>query len=202
MLELATLGAQVLNNRSVEMAKKYGVELEVISSFTNRPGTKVKEVINMEKMLIKSVAKDTDIARIVVVGVPDEPGMAFKLFSRIAKAHINVDIILQSVGRDGTKGISFTVPKKDGEAAVAALRDYCDSVGALGLSARSDVAKVSIVGAGMETHEGVAAQMFEALSDANINIRMISTSEIKISVLIDADDAERAVAAVHAKFFE
>ena len=202
MLELATLGAQVLNNRSVEMAKKYGVELEVISSFTNRPGTKVKEVINMEKMLIKSVAKDTDIARIVVVGVPDEPGMAFKLFSRIAKAHINVDIILQSVGRDGTKDISFTVPKKDGEAAVAALRDYCDSVGALELSARTDVAKVSIVGAGMETHEGVAAQMFEALSDANINIRMISTSEIKISVLIDADDAERAVAAVHAKFFE
>ncbi|MBP3936802.1 MAG: aspartate kinase [Clostridia bacterium] len=202
MLELATLGAQVLNNRSVEMAKKYGVELEVISSFTNRPGTIVKEVINMEKMLIKSVAKDTDIARIVVMGVPDEPGIAFKLFSRVAKAHINVDIILQSVGRDGTKDISFTVPKKDGEAAVEALRDYCDKVGALELSARTDVAKVSIVGAGMETHEGVAAQMFEALSDANINIRMISTSEIKISVLIDADDAERAVAAVHAKFFE
>ena len=201
MLELATLGAQVLNNRSVEMAKKYGVELEVLSSFSNHPGTKVKEVVKMEKTLIKGVAKDANVARVKVLGVPDEPGIAFKLFSRIAKARINVDIILQSVGRDGTKDISFTVGRKDGQAAVDALRDYCDAVGAESVSYDTDVAKVSVVGAGMQTHEGVAAEMFEALFDAGINISMITTSEIKVSVLLPAEDADRAVAAVHEKFF-
>ena len=201
MLELATLGAQVLNNRSVEMAKKYGVELEVLSSFSNHPGTKVKEVVKMEKTLIKGVAKDAKVARVKVLGVPDEPGIAFKLFSRIAKARINVDIILQSVGRDGKKDISFTVGRKDGQAAVDALRDYCDAVGAESVSYDTDVAKVSVVGAGMQTHEGVAAEMFEALFDAGINISMITTSEIKVSVLLPAEDADRAVAAVHEKFF-
>lgn len=112
MLELATLGAQVLNNRSVEMAKKYGIELEVLSSITQKPGTKVKEVTNVEKMLITGVAKDTSIARIEIVGLPDSPGIAFKVFSMIAQSHVNVDIILQSVGRDGTKDISFTVPER------------------------------------------------------------------------------------------
>ena len=202
MLELATLGAQVLNNRSVEMAKKYNVELEVLSSLHPVPGTKVKEVSKMEEMLIKGVAKDTNVARVMIVGVPDEPGIAFKIFSRVAKAHINVDIILQSVGRDKTKDIAFTVPADKGEEAVAALKDYCDMVGAKSLTFDTGVAKVSIVGAGMETHEVTAALMFEALAAANVNIQMISTSEIKVSVLIAEEDADRAVAAVHKAFYE
>ncbi len=202
MLELATLGAQVLNNRSVEMAKKYGIELEVLSSITQKPGTKVKEVTNVEKMLITGVAKDTSIARIEIVGLPDSPGIAFKVFSMIAQSHVNVDIILQSVGRDGTKDISFTVPEADGEKTVAVLKEYCERLGVKKINCDTDLAKVSIVGAGMETHEGVAAKMFEALSDANINIQTISTSEIKISVLIDRKDADRAVSAVHSKFFD
>ena len=202
MLELATLGAQVLNNRSVEMAKKYNVELEVLSSLKRVPGTKVKEVAKMEEMLIKSVAKDANVARVMIVGLPDEPGIAFKIFSRVAKAHINVDIILQSVGRDATKDITFTVPADKGAEAVEALREYCDRVGAKNISYDTNVAKVSVVGAGMETHEGVAARMFEALADGNVNIQMISTSEIKVSVLIAAEDADRAVSAVHKAFFE
>ena len=202
MLELATLGAQVLNNRSVEMAKKYNVELEVLSSLNPVPGTKVKEVTKMEKMLIKGVAKDANVARVTIIGLPDEPGIAFKIFSRVAKAHINVDIILQSIGRDGTKDITFTVPSESGEDAVAALQEYCDMVGAKKVSCDTTVAKISIVGAGMETHEGVASTMFEALADAGVNIQMISTSEIKVSVLIAEEDADRAVAAVHRAFFE
>ncbi len=202
MLELATLGAQVLNNRSVEMAKKYNVELEVLSSLNPIPGTKVKEVAKMEEMLIKGVAKDANVARVMIVGLPDEPGIAFKIFSRVAKAHANVDIILQSIGRDGTKDITFTVPEDKGEDAVAALKDYCDLVGAKSLTFDTEVAKVSIVGAGMETHEGTAALMFEALAAANVNIQMISTSEIKVSVLIAKEDADRAVAAVHKAFYE
>lgn len=203
MLELATLGAQVLNNRSVEMAKKYNVELEVRSSLHDVPGTVVKEVVKVEKMLVKSVAKDTDVATVAIVGLPDEPGIAFKVFSRVANAHINVDVILQSVGRDGTKDITFTVPGNCGAAAVAALQEYCDSIGVKSLTHDEQrLAKVSIVGAGMETHEGVAAQMFEALADANINISMISTSEIKVSALVPLADADRAVAAIHKRFFE
>ena len=202
MLELATLGAQVLNNRSVEMAKKYNVELEVLSSLHPVPGTKVKEVSKMEEMLIKGVAKDTNVARVMIVGVPDEPGIAFKIFSRVAKAHANVDIFLQSIGRAGTQDITFTVPEDKGEDAVAALKDYCDMVGAKSLTFDTGVAKVSIVGAGMETHEGTAALMFEALAAANVNIQMISTSEIKVSVLIAEEDADRAVAAVHKAFYE
>lgn len=202
MLELATLGAQVLNNRSVEMAKKYNVELEVLSSLNPIPGTKVKEVAKMEEMLIKGVAKDANVARVMIVGLPDEPGIAFKIFSRVAKAHANVDIILQSIGRDGTKDITFTVPEDKGEDAVAALKDYCDLVGAKSLTFDTEVAKVSIVGAGMETHEGTAALMFEALAAANVNIQMISTSEIKVSVLIAKEDVDRAVAAVHKAFYE
>ena len=202
MLELATLGAQVLNNRSVEMAKKYGIELEVLSSLKQVPGTKVKEVTKMEKMLIKSVAKDTSVARVMIVGLPDEPGIAFKVFECVARAHINVDIILQSVGRDGTKDITFTVDAGNAQKAVEALRELCDNVSAKSVSFDTDVAKVSIVGAGMETHEGVASRMFEALSDAGINIQNISTSEIKVSVLIDKEEADRAVAAVHRAFFD
>ncbi len=200
MLELATLGAQVLNNRSVEMAKKYNIELEVLSSLTQAPGTIVKENTKMEKMLISGVAKDTEVARISVKGVPNTPGIAFKMFSRLAKKGINVDIILQSIGQHDKKDISFTVAKSHGQAAVDALKDYVISHGASDILLDEDVAKISIVGAGMESHAGVAAKMFEALYEAQINIRMISTSEIKISVLINADDADAAVRAIHRKF--
>ena len=199
MLELATLGAQVLNNRSVEMAKKYSVELEVRSSLKRVPGTIVKEAANMEKMLISGVAKDTNVARISLVGVPDEPGTAFKIFSLLASKKINIDIILQSVGRDGTKDITFTVASSNLKDALAVLDDTLKGWGAK-IVYDEDVAKVSIVGAGMETHSGAAARMFEALYSAQINIQMISTSEIKVSVLIKRADADRAVAAIHDAF--
>ncbi|HHZ05333.1 MAG TPA: aspartate kinase [Clostridiales bacterium] len=202
MLELATLGAQVLHNRSVEMAKKYNLELEVLSSLTCAPGTIVKEVTNVEKMLISGVAKDTDIARISVVGVPDIPGLAFKLFSKMAAKGVNVDIILQSIGRDGTKDISFTVAKNKLDDTLEALNQFMPAVKAQKVVHDERVAKISIVGAGMETHAGVASKMFEALFDAQINIQMISTSEIKVSVLIDLADADRAVSAIHSKFFD
>ena len=202
MLELATLGAQVLNNRSVEMAKKYNIELEVLSSLVKAPGTIVKEKSKMEKMLISGVAKDADIARISVIGIPDQPGFAFKLFSKLSKKNINVDIILQSIGRDGTKDISFTISADRLDDAKEALRDFVENIGAKEILTTTDVAKVSIVGAGMESHAGVATKMFEALYDAQINIRMIATSEIKVSVLIAKKDADRAVAAIHEKFFE
>ncbi len=201
MLELATSGAQVLNNRSVEMAKKYNVEMEVLSSITRAAGTKVKEVTKVEKMLIKGVAKDDSVARVALVGVPDNPGIAFKVFSRVAKAHICVDNILQSIGRDGTKDIAFTVPADDADAAVESLQEYCAMVGAQALTVDKNVTKISIVGAGMETHENVAAGMFEALADAGVNIQTISSSEIRVSVLVEKKDADRAVEAVHRHFF-
>lgn len=201
MLELATLGAQVLNNRSVEMAKKYNIELEVLSSLTRVPGTIVKEAKKMEKMLISGVAKDDDVARVSIIGVPDRPGLAFKLFSKLSAKGINVDIILQSVGRNGTKDISFTVSMANLNQTIELLNPYVDMVGASSVVYDEDVAKVSIVGAGMESHPGVAASMFEALFEADINIQMIATSEIKISVLIERADADKAVAAIHDKFF-
>lgn len=200
MLELASLGAQVLHNRSVELAKKYDVNLEVLSSFEKLPGTKVKEVINMEEMLIKGVARDNNVARISVLGVPDEPGIAFRIFSLLAKKRINVDIILQSIGRDGTKDMSFTVPKPSLKTALDVLNENLKSFKGRELTFDDHISKVSIVGAGMESNPGVAAKMFEALYDSGINIQMISTSEIKISVLIDVKDAEKAVKVVHEKF--
>ncbi len=202
MLELASLGAQVLNNRSVEMAKKYGIELEVLSSMTRKPGTIVKEAVKVEEMLISGVAKDEDVARVSIIGVPDRPGLAFKIFSKLSANNINVDIILQSVGRNGTKDISFTVGRANLKATVALLDPYVEQIGANSVLYDENIAKVSIVGAGMESHPGTAAKMFEALFDANINIHMISTSEIKISVLIDCADADQAVAVIHRKFFE
>lgn len=200
MLELATLGAQVLNNRSVEMAKKYNVELEVLSSLENKPGTIVKETVKMEKTLIRGVAKDSNVATISVVGLQDTPGVAFKIFNKLAQHKINVDIILQSVGRDSTKDITFTVPKSDGKTAVQSINSLKDSLNYKEVTLDESVAKISVVGAGMESHPGVASKMFEALYDAGINIRMISTSEIKISVLIDAEYADKAVRAVHDAF--
>ncbi len=202
MLELATLGAQVLHNRSVEMAKKYNIELEVLSSLTREKGTIVKEENTVEKMLINGVAKDDNIARISIVGVPDKPGLAFKIFSKLSAKNVNVDIILQSIGRNGTKDISFTIEKSKMPETVEMLKSYVDLIGATEIVTDDNVAKVSIVGAGMESHPGVAAEMFEAMFDANINIQMISTSEIKISVLIDKKDGDRAVEAIHSRFFD
>ena len=200
MLELASLGAQVLNNRSVKLAKKYNVELEVISSINPVPGTIVKEESQVEGMLIKGVAKDNDVAVISVLGVPDVPGMSFKVFSLLAQKNINVDIILQSSGRDGNKDVVFTVPLGDAETALATLENNKKRFGGGDISVDKTCAKVSIVGAGMQSHSGVASTMFEALSNANINIKMISTSEIKISVIINENDADRAVAAIHDAF--
>lgn len=202
MLELASLGAQVLHNRSVEMAKRYGVDLEVLSSYENKPGTKVKEVVkNVEQMKISGIAKDLNVARITVVNLPDVPGVAFKIFRAVANAKINVDIILQSLGRNNTNDISFTVAKSDAEAAKAAVEEYQDVLGFDKVVVNTDVAKVSIVGAGMLSSPGIASMMFEALSDAKINIQLISTSEIKVSVLIDSQYGDMAVQAVHNKFF-
>ena len=197
MLELASLGAQVLHNRSVEMAKKYHVELEVLSSFEKISGTVVREDVKVEKMLVTGVAKDTNVARISVIGLEDVPGVAFRLFSLMGQKNIVVDIILQSIGRNGTKDISFTVSENQLPLAVSVLEDV---YGKGSVSVESDVAKVSVVGAGMETNAGVAAKMFEALYSVGANIHMISTSEIKISVLIDRKDADRAVAAIHEAF--
>ncbi len=200
MLELASLGAQVLNNRSVELAKKYSVQLEVLSSITNLPGTLVKEVTDVEGMLIKGVAQDTNVAVISITEVPDVPGASFKVFSLMAQKKINVDIILQSSGTEGYKDVIFTVPLGDADAALSLLEENRRRFGCKEISVDKDVAKVSIVGAGMQSHSGVASRMFEALFEANINIRMISTSEIKISVLIAKSEAERAVNAIHDAF--
>ena len=201
MLELASLGAQVLHNRSVEMAKRYGVIIEVLSSYVRKPGTKVKEVVKkVEEMKISGIAKDNNVARIVVIGVPDEPGMAFRVFNTMARAKINVDIILQSYGRENTNDISFTVPLADAEAAEAVLDEVRESIGFDHINVDTNVSKVSIVGAGMMSASGIAALMFEALYDAKINIQMISTSEIKVSVLIEKNHADLAVQAIHNKF--
>ncbi len=200
MLELASLGAGVLHNRSVEMAKKYHVNIEVLSSLEQKPGTIVKEAVKVEKLLIKGVTKDENVARIALIGLPDTPGIAFKIFSLLASKKINVDIILQSIGRYNTKDISFTVPLSDKDAALALLHEKFDVVGAERIEADDNVVKVSIVGAGMQSNPGVASKMFEALYDANINIQMISTSEIKISVLIERKDADRAVVSIHDAF--
>ena len=200
MLELASLGAQVLNNRSVELAKKYGVELEVLSSINPVPGTVVKEETQVEGMLIKGVAKDEDVAVISILEVPDVPGMSFKVFSLLAQKNINVDIILQSSGRDNCKDVIFTCPKGEAETAMSVLGANKSRFGGGEITINRDVAKVSVVGAGMQSHPGTASTMFEALYSQNINIHMISTSEIKISVIIDEADADKAVAAIHDAF--
>ena len=201
MLDLATLGAGVVNNRSVEMAKKYGVPLVVRSSLNESEGTVVKEVVKkMERMLISGVALDKDADRISVIGIKDVPGSAFKLFNTLAKKNINVDIIIQSVGREGTKDISFTVAHDNLKEAIELLEEYQEVLGFERVDYNCEVAKLSIVGAGMMSNPGVAAKMFEALFNENININMISTSEIRITVLINEKDAERAVNAVHDAF--
>ncbi|MEE0867981.1 MAG: aspartate kinase [Clostridia bacterium] len=200
MLELAACGANVLHNRSVELAKKFNVNMEVLSSFEKVPGTIVKEETTVEKMLIRGIARDNDISRISLVNIKDTPGKAFQIFSFLAKKKINVDVILQSIGRDGSKDISFTVSSDDLDSALAIIQENNSVIGAEKVFHDENVSKVSVVGAGMTSNPGVAATMFEALYDAGINIQMISTSEIRVSVLIDRKDAENAVRAIHDKF--
>lgn len=201
MLELASLGAGVLHNRSVELAKKYGVQLVVRSSLNTSEGTNVKEETKMERMLVSGVAGDKDVARIALIGLKDKPGVAFKVFNILAKKSINVDIILQSVGRDGSKDIAFTVAESVVDEAVDIIEStFSDNYETLDVS--KDVAKVSIVGAGMMSNPGVAAKMFEALSDVGINISMISSSDINITVVIGENDTQKAMNVVHEAFFK
>lgn len=200
MLELASLGANVLHNRSVEMAKKYNVKLEVKSSFHKVPGTIVKEVTTMEKLLIRGVTRDNDVARIAIIGLEDTPGIAFRVFSALAKEGINVDMILQSIGHNATKDIVFTVSKTKKEKTLKVIEELKEIIPYQEVNHRDDLSKVSIVGAGMVNNPGVAASMFEALFDADINIHMISTSELKVSVLINVNKAEQAVKVIHEKF--
>jgi aspartate kinase len=201
MLELASLGAQVLASRSVEMAKRFRVKLEVVSSFRDGPGTIVKEVVRMENMQVSGVARDNNVARIALVGLADVPGVASNIFSLLARRKINVDIILQSIGRHDTKDISFTVTKGDLPAARTLLEEHRESLAYETLVVSDHISKVSAVGAGMVNNPGVAARMFQALAGAGVNIQMISTSEIKVSVLIDLADSDRAVQVIHQEFF-
>ena len=200
MLDLATLGAGVLHNRSVELAKKYNVPLVVRSSLNESEGTVIKEVAKVEGMLVSGVAADRNTTRISVLGLEDRPGVAFKLFDLISKKNINVDMILQSIGRDGTKDISFTVGSDDGQTAIDAIRENLKSLHAKDVSFNDHVSKISVVGAGMMSSPGVAAKMFECLYNSGININMISTSEIRVTVLIDRDDTDRAMQAAHDAF--
>lgn len=200
MLELASLGARVLHNRSVEMAKKYNVELVVRSSLNRSEGTVVKEAKGVEKLLVTGVAADKNTARISVIGVEDKPGIAFRIFDTLAKNNINVDIILQSVGREGTKDISFTVASDDLEAAIRTLEENKERLTIKDITWNEDVAKLSVVGAGMMSNPGVAAKMFESLYNSRVNINMISTSEIRITVLVPKKDIDKAMNAVHDGF--
>lgn len=202
MLELASQGADVLHNRSVELAKKFRVDLEVLSSLERKPGTKVKEVTKVEKTTIAGVAKDTSIARIALIGLRHNPGVAFQVFDLLSKHNINVDLILQSIGREDSKDISFTVHEKDLEDAQEILTENQEVLCFDHIEVDGNIGKVSIVGAGLMTNCGMAARMFEALYEAGINIQMINTSEIRVSVLLDEGDVDRAVRAIHAKFFD
>ena len=198
MLELATLGSQVLNNRSVELAKKYNVELEVLSSLNPVEGTIVKEAAKeMEGMLIKGVARDMNISVITILDLPDVPGTSFRVFGLLAQKGINVDVILQSTGRDGNKDLSFSVAQEDEATAVRVLEENRARHGGREIVTDDTCAKVSIVGAGMQSNSGVAAKMFEALANYDINIKMITTSEIKVSVIVQKTDADLAVRAIH-----
>ncbi|MFP3154277.1 aspartate kinase [Lachnospiraceae bacterium ZAX-1] len=202
MLELATLGAKVLHNRSVEMAKKYGVQLVVRSSLNEAEGTIVKEEVDVESMLVSGVAVDKNTARIALIGLKDTPGIAFRVFDLMGKHNINVDVILQSVGRDNTKDISFTIERDNIKEAITVLEDNKNRITAQRIETDETIAKLSVVGAGMQSNAGVAAMMFEALYNVGVNIRMISTSEIRITVLIDEQDVDRAMRAVHDQFME
>jgi len=201
MLELASSGSKVMQSRSVEFAKKYGVVFEVRSSFNHNPGTLVKEeVAYMEQVVVRGVAVDKDQAKIIVSNILDKPGSAAKVFRALAEANIVVDMIVQNVGRHGIANLTFTVPQADTHKAVKALEPVLDEVGGGQVAVHEHIAKLSVVGVGMKTHSGVAAMLFQALADASINIDLITTSEIKISVVVDQDRADDAARAAHKAF--
>jgi aspartate kinase len=200
MLELAACGAKVLQVRSVEYARNHRVAVHVRSSFTYSEGTWIDQGVDMEQAMVSGVAHDTGEGKVVIRRVPDKPGVAAEIFTALADENINVDMIVQNVGLDGTTDISFTLPLADGPKAMALLEDVIGEIGAEGIDLDEHIAKVSLVGAGMKTHPGVAAAMFSALSDAGVNIEMISTSTIRISVVVRMQDVETAVRAVHERF--
>jgi aspartate kinase len=201
MLELASSGSKVMQSRSVEFAKKYGVVFEVRSSFNHNPGTVVKEeVAYMEKVMVRGVAVDKDQAKVIVSNILDQPGSAAKVFRTLADANIIVDMIVQNVGRQGVANLTFTVPQSETKKAVKALEPVLATIGGGQVAVHEKIAKLSVVGVGMKTHSGVAATLFQALAEVNINIELITTSEIKISVVIDQDRVDEAARVAHAVF--
>ena len=201
MLEMAALGSKVMQARSVEFAKKFNVVFEVRSSFNNNPGTIVKEeTAKMEDVVIRGVAVDKKQAKVTITGVPDKPGVAARIFKAVADANINTDVIVQNIGEKGSTDISFTVADTDAGKAAKTLQPVINEIGARAVTSTADIAKLSVVGIGMRSHPGVAAKMFETLSQAGVNINMISTSEIKISVIIAVKDADKAARAIHDAF--
>jgi aspartate kinase len=201
MLELASAGSKVMQSRSVEFAKKYGVVFEVRSSFNHNPGTLVKEeVAYMEQVVVRGIAADKDQAKVVVSNIPDKPGSAARVFRALADASVNVDMIVQNAGRQGVANLTFTVPQADTRKAEKALKPVLGALGGGQVAVHEHIAKLSVVGVGMKTHSGVAAILFEALAEAGVNIDLISTSEIKISVVVDLDRADEAVRVAHAAF--
>jgi aspartate kinase len=201
MLELASLGAKVLQTRSVEFAKKYNVPVRVLSSFNDNPGTLVtKEDSDMEKVVVSGVAYDKNQVKVTIQGVPDKPGVAAKIFNTISEANIVVDMIIQNIGEGGLTDMSFTVPKTDSKKIMEVMKKVVAEIGAKSVDLKEGIAKISIVGVGMRSHSGVAAQMFSAMAKEGINIMMISTSEIKISCVIDAKYTELAVRVLHETF--
>jgi aspartate kinase len=201
MLELASLGAKVLQTRSVEFAKKYNVPVRVLSSFNDNPGTLVtKEDPDMEKVVVSGVAYDKNQVKVTVQGVPDKPGVAAKIFSTISDSNVVVDMIIQNIGEGGLTDMSFTVPKTDAKKIMEVMKKVIAEIGAKSVDLKEDIAKISIVGVGMRSHSGVAAKMFSCLAQEGINILMISTSEIKISCVIEAKYTELAVRVLHEAF--
>ena len=202
MLEMASLGAKVLHSRCVEIAKKYGVELLVCSSLNRNSGTMVREKTKMEKMLISGVAADKNVAKIRVAGLGNDPESTFRLLNLLDRNNLNIDVMIQSLGKDGTKSVSFTVAKPDMLRTIDVLNDNKDSLGIKKLDYDENVAKISVIGAGVRSHSGVAAKMFGALANAGINTEMITTSEIRITALIDEAYADQAMRAIHETFLE
>ena len=201
MLELASLGAKVLQTRSVEFAKKYNVPVRVLSSFNDNPGTLVtKEDSDMEKVVVSGVAYDKNQVKVTVQGVPDKPGVAAKIFNTISDNNVVVDMIIQNIGEGGLTDMSFTVPRTDAKKIGDVMKKVVAEIGAKNVSIKEEIAKISIVGVGMRSHSGVAAKMFSAMAKEGINIMMISTSEIKISCVIDAKYTELAVRVLHEVF--
>jgi aspartate kinase len=200
MLELASLGSKVMQSRSVEFANKFGVEFEVRSSYNNNPGTIVKAETTLEDVVVRGVACDKNQTKVVVNNLPDQPGAAAKVFNTLAQANVNVDMIVQNIGKDGVANLTFTVPSDDAYRAEKAVVGCLEQLGAGKVMIADRIAKVSVVGVGMRSHSGVAARMFTALAESSINIQLISTSEIKISVAIDLDKADDAVRVIHTAF--